>query len=201
MKAQLKTGKYSARVEMGDELAGDPVPAEGDQGDDAGKLKVIESSEIDEKEASPMLLRFSLGRCRSAVYAGPETCPAVCLCADPHLMSHSLMTTEATMPTVAAVMASESISSMPYLPDARRWPPPYRVLRKIHWASRVRWRRSAARSSPAAGAPRHRPAPIAAAGPPARRPTDGRCCRALFWPGVPRGQGRAPKTSAIRMPA
>ena len=85
------------------------------------KLKVIESSEMDENEASPMLLRLSFGTipvCSSRGSSVNLFRKAVCPCAEPHLMSQRPMTTEATMPTVAAVMASESISSMPYLPKA-----------------------------------------------------------------------------------
>ena len=96
------------------------------------KLKVIESSEMAENDARPMLLRLSGGR-TPVRSSGDSFSKAQMYCvlpwAAPHDISHMPITTEAMIPTVAAVMARDCISSTPYeakdspMAAAVPWPP------------------------------------------------------------------------------
>ena len=115
MKAQLNTGSISAGHARAMSLVS-PHPPRATIAITA-KLKVMESSDMAEKEAMPMLLRLSGGRIpvrSSGERFSKAHMYLVFPRAAPHEMSHIPITTEAMMPTVAAVMARDCISSTPY---------------------------------------------------------------------------------------
>ena len=83
------------------------------------KLKVIESRDMAENDACPILLRLSFGSIpvlnspgRSEYRLRKEALP----CPAPQEISHIPITTEAIIPTVAAVIARLCICSRPYCP-------------------------------------------------------------------------------------
>ena len=114
IKAQLNTGSISTGHARAISLL-IPYPPRAMSATMA-KLKVMESREMAEKDASPMLLRLSFGRMpvRSSGGRFSKRCRKdVFPRAAPQEISHMPITTEAMIPTVAAVIASDCISSTP----------------------------------------------------------------------------------------